>query len=139
MVDVDHFKRFNDTHGHVLGDHVLRMVAAKLAQVGGGGRAYRFGGEEFVVLFPGRRTGEVWSHLDALRRDIAAHSVVARDPLREKQAAQARSDRGKRVSVTVSVGVAERNSLSTTADAVLRAADCALYRAKDKGRNCLSR
>src|SRR5581483_1208107 len=138
MLDVDHFKQFNDTHGHALGDHVLRMVAAKLEQVGGGGRAYRFGGEEFTVVFPGRHVHEVWSQLEALRAEIATHGIVARHPLRDKEAAERRGSSGKGVSVTVSVGVAERNDRLTSPDDVLRAADHALYRAKDKGRNCLS-
>ena len=54
MVDVDHFKRFNDRYGHDVGDQVLRMVAAKLAKAPGGGRAYRYGGEEFALLYPGK-------------------------------------------------------------------------------------
>jgi GGDEF domain-containing protein len=53
-VDIDHFKRFNDTFGHDVGDQVLRLVASKLARVGCGGLAYRCGGEEFVILFPGK-------------------------------------------------------------------------------------
>ncbi len=51
MTDVDHFKKFNDTYGHDVGDDVLKLVASKLAQVTGGGRAYRYGGEEFAVVF----------------------------------------------------------------------------------------
>jgi diguanylate cyclase (GGDEF)-like protein len=52
MLDIDHFKRFNDTYGHAVGDQVLKMVAAKLRQVKGGGRAFRYGGEEFTLVFP---------------------------------------------------------------------------------------
>jgi len=55
VVDIDHFKLFNDTYGHDTGDQVLRMVASRLARVTGGGRAYRVGGEEFSILFPARR------------------------------------------------------------------------------------
>ena len=57
MVDVDHFKNFNDTYGHDTGDQVLRMVAAKLARVGGGGKAFRYGGEEFAIVFPHKTAG----------------------------------------------------------------------------------
>jgi len=57
MVDIDHFKRCNDTYGHDTGDQVLRMVASRLARVSGGGQAYRCGGEEFAILFSGKRTG----------------------------------------------------------------------------------
>ncbi|MDP0971523.1 diguanylate cyclase, partial [Klebsiella pneumoniae] len=54
ITDVDHIKRFNDTHGHDVGDQVLRLVASKLSKVNGGGRAYRYGGEEFAVVFAGK-------------------------------------------------------------------------------------
>lgn len=53
MVDVDHFKPFNDKHGHDVGDQVLKLAATELAGVRGGGTAYRYGGEEFTILFPG--------------------------------------------------------------------------------------
>jgi len=55
MLDVDHFKNFNDTYGHDVGDQVLKMVARKMMDVGGGGKAFRYGGEEFTILFAGRR------------------------------------------------------------------------------------
>src|SRR5712691_7528491 len=54
MLDIDRFKSFNDLYGHDVGDQVLRMIAARLAEIGGGGSAYRYGGEEFTVLFPGK-------------------------------------------------------------------------------------
>jgi len=144
MVDVDHFKHVNDVHGHELGDHVLRMIASKLARVGGGGRAYRFGGEEFAIVFPGRRTREAWPHLDALRRRIAAHPLVLRSPARDAAArghGRAGSDQAPdiTVQVTVSIGVAERGGTRTALpEQVLAAADRALYRAKQTGRNRLS-
>ena len=53
-VDIDHFKRINDNFGHDTGDQVLRLVASRLARVSGGGEAFRVGGEEFTILFPGR-------------------------------------------------------------------------------------
>src|SRR5437764_43322 len=72
VVDIDHFKRFNDTYGHDTGDQVLRMVASNLARVTGGGRAYRCGGEEFNILFPGKNTPDVLDHLERLRENIQA-------------------------------------------------------------------
>jgi diguanylate cyclase (GGDEF)-like protein len=69
-VDIDHFKRINDMYGHETGDQVLRMVAAKLAGVTGGGQAYRVGGEEFCILFPGKSVKEVQPHLELLRSVI---------------------------------------------------------------------
>jgi diguanylate cyclase (GGDEF)-like protein len=144
MLDVDHFKRFNDTHGHELGDQVLRMVAAKLERIGGGGRAYRYGGEEFIVLFPGKRLRDAWPQLEGLRNAIARHQVVVRGEDRPEHtpgavpAAYTRRPYAT-VSVAVSIGVAERDAGLSTPSEVLRAADKALYRAKEKGRNRLSR
>ena len=134
MVDVDHFKQFNDVYGHELGDHVLRMVAAKLRRVGGGGRAYRYGGEEFTLVFPGRRIPDVWPHLEVLRQHIGTHAVV----LRSLHRAEPGQSGSQGVHVTVSMGVAERNDRHATPSSVLRAADKALYRAKDKGRDRVS-
>ena len=79
MCDVDHFKRFNDTYGHDAGDQVLRMVAAKLSQVGGGGRAFRYGGEEFLVVFRGRSAREAEPFVESLRRSIADAGFVLRE------------------------------------------------------------
>src|SRR5258708_17619677 len=80
MVDIDHFKRCNDTYGHDTGDQVLRMVAARLARVSGGGQAYRCGGEEFANLFSGKTTVEVLEHLEKLRADIEGSTLRLRGP-----------------------------------------------------------
>lgn len=143
MVDIDHFKRFNDAHGHELGDQVLRMVGTKLARIGAGGRAYRYGGEEFIVLFPGKGLHDARPHLEALRNAIYSHPVVVRAQDRPVQAlvpaptsASARTDTS--VSVTVSIGIVECNARLGTPAEMLRAADKALYRAKQKGRDRIS-
>ncbi|GFM38551.1 GGDEF domain-containing protein [Desulfovibrio psychrotolerans] len=129
MCDIDHFKKFNDTYGHDVGDDVLRMVAGHLARVTGGGRAYRYGGEEFTVLFPKATAAEAVPHLDALRQSIAGAEFRIRGPLPKKA-------RGKSVvSVTMSVGVAERTDEAATTEAVIKRADNALYKAKKAGRN----
>lgn len=144
MVDVDHFKQFNDSYGHELGDQVLKAVASHLARVGGGGRAFRYGGEEFAILFPGVELKAALPHLEALRQSIEAYRIALRAPDRpRKPKGEKRRPGGWRdrrsVSVTVSIGVAERNERLATAQAVLEAADRALYRAKEKGRNQVSR
>src|SRR5207249_3136060 len=113
MVDVDHFKRINDSHGHDVGDQVLKMVAAKLAQVGGGGRAYRYGGEEFAVLFPGKSAPECLAELEALRQVVEEAKFILRSRIRSKRKKEKiLSDRGpgQRVPVTVSIGVAEMHA-----------------------------
>ncbi len=85
MVDIDHFKRCNDTYGHDTGDQVLRMVAGRLARVTGGGQAYRCGGEEFAIIFPGKTAEEILDHLEKLRGDIEASSFRLRGEDRRQE------------------------------------------------------
>ena len=138
MVDVDHFKAFNDRHGHDVGDQVLRLVATKLRQTGGGARAFRYGGEEFTLVFRGRAVEDVRPHLDAVREAIAASEFVVRSADRPKKKPRrilpARRPL-KKLKVTVSIGAAERRDRSRPATEAVAAADAALYRAKDAGRN----
>jgi diguanylate cyclase (GGDEF)-like protein len=144
MVDVDHFKKLNDTHGHDVGDQVLRLVATRLARVGGGGRAFRYGGEEFSVLFPGKTAAEATPHMEALRAGIADYQMTVRSANRPWLSRMGKRHRGETtiaptlaVTVTVSVGIAERVGRSASPETVIRAADRALYRAKRSGRNRL--
>ncbi|HLT03972.1 MAG TPA: GGDEF domain-containing protein [Pseudomonas sp.] len=142
MSDVDHFKKFNDTYGHDVGDDVLRMVASQLRKVTGGGTAYRYGGEEFTVLFPGKSLEHCLPHLEALRRNIEQYQMALRDKNRPEDAAQGRQQRGRAgtspfVSVTISIGVAERSGEHREPEEVIKAADEALYKAKGAGRNCV--
>ncbi len=143
MVDVDHFKRFNDTYGHDVGDQVLKMVAGKLQGVGGGGRAFRYGGEEFTIVFPRRELADAVPHLEELRKAIASYQLRLRGADRPKKNQEGKQQRGSRgegetVSVTVSIGVAPSAEGRKPAE-VLKEADQALYRAKRGGRNRLSR
>src|SRR5258706_3683005 len=78
MIDIDRFKAFNDTHGHDIGDQVLKLVAARLAEVGGGGRAFRYGGEEFMVLFRGQHVADAMPHLEATRASVEAYKMTIR-------------------------------------------------------------
>jgi diguanylate cyclase (GGDEF)-like protein len=196
VVDIDHFKKFNDTYGHETGDEVLRMVAAKLAGVTGGGRAYRVGGEEFSILFPGKSSKEAMPHLELLRSVIevatfrmrggkerrgTARNPNASAPDSRTQVTRSKSEEGPDlrstdlrsndlrsqdrrgaerrarprrppaqrkktapavvepanhdISVTVSIGAAEPNARLRSVEQVIQAADQALYRAKQSGRN----
>jgi GGDEF domain-containing protein len=137
MVDIDHFKRFNDEHGHDVGDQLLRMVGARLREIGGGGRAFRYGGEEFAVLFPGKDLTESSMHLEALRRTIESAAFILRGPHRPPARPESPSPAGarRRIAVTVSIGAATAAAHGPRADDVVRAADAALYRAKQGGRN----
>ena len=138
MIDVDHFKRINDRHGHDVGDQVLKMIAAKLAQVPGGGKAYRYGGEEFAVIFAGRGAEECIPDLETLRQTVEDTRFILRARFRSKKKKEkvvAERGPGERVPVTVSIGIAERTDRSAKGDQVIKAADRALYRAKEGGRN----
>lgn len=134
MVDIDFFKKFNDTYGHDTGDQVLRMVASNLGQVAGGGKAFRFGGEEFTILFANKTREDVIPLLEELRKDIAKQKHTYR-----KKSKVTGKDKviSKQLSVTISIGVAEKNENYKTAEEVLKAADKALYKAKKNGRNCV--
>lgn len=148
MADVDHFKPFNDTHGHDTGDQVLKLVAARLAEVGGDGRAFRYGGEEFTVLFPHAGLDDALPHLEEIRASVEAYRMAVRSEDRPKDkelGARLRAlgedderAREKTLSVTVSIGAAGSWGAATPAQ-VLKAADEALYRAKRGGRNRVSR
>ena len=146
MVDVDHFKGFNDTHGHDIGDQVLRLVAGRLAQVGGGGIAYRYGGEEFCVIFPGRDADEAAIDLEAIRGSIERYRMAVRGEDRPKNPEEAAKLRGtkpespveKKLSVTVSIGASQPTESLPTPALVIKDADEALYRAKKGGRNRVS-
>jgi len=143
MLDIDHFKKFNDTHGHDVGDDVLKLVANKIAAVTGGGKAYRYGGEEFTIVFPGKDVDSCRPHLEAIRESIANYPLVIRNkaerPNSKKQGSSRRGQQAKHktVSVTVSIGVAARSDDLRTPEQVIKAADAALYKAKKQGRNCV--
>ncbi len=138
MVDIDHFKNFNDKYGHDTGDQVLQLVASKLARVSGGGRVFRYGGEEFTVVFPGLTKGEARPFLEFLRESVEQAGFALRSTKRprKKPDERRRKPRAPRtVSVTISIGVADNTKTHSTQKEVIKAADKALYRAKDSGRN----
>ncbi len=123
VTDIDHFKAFNDRHGHQVGDAVLRLVADKLKRsVKGRDTVARYGGEEFVLLLPQTGPADATRLADQLRAEIAKSRLVVRNR---------GHDLGK---VTISIGVATFEPGETT-DNCFRRADQALYKAKNTGRN----
>lgn len=138
MLDVDHFKKFNDTYGHDTGDAVLRMIAAKMKKIKGGGLAYRYGGEEFSIVFPGKKAADTEEYLEKLRQTIADMPFVVNRQGRRNNHQKNKRNKSKTVQVTVSIGIADSIDKKGTAWAILKLADTALYRAKKKGRNQLS-
>jgi diguanylate cyclase (GGDEF)-like protein len=126
MIDLDHFKRINDTYGHLTGDDVLAAVAVAISgSVRQGDTVGRFGGEEFVVLLPGLGHADVLGIAERVRVAVGELNVVI-----------STGNGTVRVSgLSVSIGVARHPDAGPTLDDVLRAADAALYRAKEAGRN----
>ncbi|RKT55894.1 GGDEF domain-containing protein [Saccharothrix australiensis] len=124
MVDVDHFKDINDTHGHQIGDAVLRRIAVALGGVVRRGDALgRFGGEEFAVLLPSVERAEALAIAERMRRQV--HEVVADD-----------GEGGTVGGLTVSIGIAVWPDVAEdTLEGLLAAADAALYEAKRQGRD----
>lgn len=135
MLDIDFFKKFNDTHGHDVGDQVLRMVAQKIKYVKGG-TAYRYGGEEFCVLFPTTDVELAAQSLEQVRQNVEDAQMKIRSKKRAKSNKKGRNARGtggsgEQVSVTISGGIAATRTKTNP----LKAADIALYQAKKQGRN----
>ncbi|MEZ8702905.1 GGDEF domain-containing protein [Vibrio cyclitrophicus] len=143
MVDIDHFKTFNDTYGHDIGDDVLKLVARLITETGGGARAYRYGGEEFTIIFKGKYADQVKADLQALISDIQNYDMIIRNTHERpddhevgmKKRGQS-SNPTEVVNVTVSIGVSD-STTTKHPEEVLKLADNALYKAKETGRNKL--
>jgi diguanylate cyclase (GGDEF)-like protein len=138
MIDIDKFKKFNDNYGHDVGDQVLRMVASRLAKAEGGGKAFRYGGEEFTLIFPGKTVNEASAFAEQIREGVSENPFVIRSTKRPRNKPDdmktaPRSVKGVRI--TISIGIAERDEKHDEPQEVLKAADQALLRAKKAGRN----
>lgn len=123
ICDIDHFKKVNDTHGHPVGDEVIKAVAAALSRVGAGNLfVARYGGEEFVTIFEGIEPADAAAQLDAIRKDLVTKQFSIRST------GQVLRD------ISFSGGVCGMRGRKE-ASAMLKGADKALYRAKEEGRN----
>lgn len=123
IFDIDHFKRFNDTFGHLFGDKVLKsMVEAVSSSLRKNDMLARFGGEEFIILFPRTNLNEAYEKVEYLRKMIAGHVIT---------------DKLVTATITVSFGVSSLKECALTENELLRTADDALYDAKMAGRNCV--
>jgi diguanylate cyclase (GGDEF)-like protein len=121
LLDIDHFKQINDTHGHAQGDAVLKALAAVLRQsVRQGDVLARWGGEEFIVFLPETRLPQAISLAERLRVAISEVRVACESGA---------------IALTASVGVAQLDERHATLDALIGSADEALYQAKEQGRN----
>lgn len=139
MVDVDHFKKFNDKYGHDIGDQVLKKLASQLRQVRGG-KAFRYGGEEFTVLFPNKNLHEARMFCNELCENVANSPFMLRNKKRPKTKKEdgsytRKQKEEKPLKITISIGLAERSQDFIKAEDVIKQADKALYKAKNNGRN----
>lgn len=138
MVDIDFFKKFNDTYGHDVGDDVLKLVAEQLNAIKGGGKAFRYGGEEFTILFANKTHDEILVYLEDVRKSIEKRAFTIRDKNRpkEKPEKKVKQKNLKKVKLTVSIGVAHAPTDGKTSQEIIKKADISLYKAKENGRNC---
>ncbi|HQM85947.1 MAG TPA: GGDEF domain-containing protein [bacterium] len=138
MTDIDHFKKFNDTYGHDTGDEVLKLVAKVISSVGGGGKAFRFGGEEFVIVFSGKTKEETAEHLENIREKLQNTPFTVRNRKNrskyKKTGKKSSNDSSKTVKITMSIGASDSRAEKTVAK-VMKKADQQLYKAKKTGRN----
>jgi diguanylate cyclase len=126
IADIDHFKRFNDTYGHQLGDQVLKLVARTLTHsVKGRDTPARYGGEEFAIILPQTRLKDASVVADQIRHTITRHKLVGRE------------SGGDYGTITVSLGASQYRPGESLGD-LIRRADAALYHAKRMGRNRVS-
>jgi diguanylate cyclase len=123
IIDIDHFKNFNDTWGHQIGDQVLRYVSSVIGRMGATPRlAARYGGEEFAIIFPSEGGRTAMAVLEEIRLEVSSRSLKRRSTNEDLGA------------ITVSAGYAERLAGESTMSLVERA-DAALYASKHAGRN----
>lgn len=140
MVDIDFFKKFNDTYGHDVGDEVLRFIAKELQKTSGNSRAYRYGGEEFTIVFANKTAQLALPFLEECRARINGLGFSLRKPNRPKdkkgKKARKSQNEAKKVSLSVSIGLSD-SSTTILSDEIIKNADKALYKAKESGRNCV--
>lgn len=134
MVDVDHFKKFNDTHGHQVGDDVLKVIAKLIGQTPKA-KAFRYGGEEFCLVFNNQTQEEVRLALELTRKSIENYDLYPKNINRNKKQ-RGKKNKAKPLHITASFGLAQHHS-SQRYEQVIERADKALYKAKERGRNCV--
>lgn len=132
MIDIDHFKQFNDKYGHDVGDEALRYVARTIDRTVEKGKFYRFGGEEFTLIYPKLAKEEVMVNLENVRRTIESNGFISHSARHKKK-------RKNKIKLTISIGVSDHRDPELRPYEVLKKADRGLYTAKKEGRNCIKR
>jgi diguanylate cyclase (GGDEF)-like protein len=131
LIDIDGMKRVNEAHGYAVGDQILRIVARKITNLSGDGKAFRYDGNRFAVVFHDKSVADVLPHLEELRQAVAASPVT----LPGRRRLFRKPDPPTQIPVTVSIGAAERDERRATPEQVMKAVEIALTRAKHDGRN----
>ncbi len=137
--DIDHFKKFNDTYGHDVGDEVLKLVARELSKTGGQAEVFRWGGEEFALIFNAKDAAHATHYTDKVRQNIQAQAFILRSKSRpqSKPKEPKPAEKKEALHITMSFGVAQKQHAQQTPHDVLKEADKKLYQAKESGRNCV--
>lgn len=135
MVDVDYFKKFNDTYGHQVGDDVLKVIAKIISRTPNA-NAFRYGGEEFCLVFSKSAQEDVMQALELTRKNIEEYALYPKS-LERKKNKRGQKTKTKPLHITASFGVCQQ-STNDTYERVIERADKALYKAKQRGRNCVS-
>ncbi len=142
MIDVDKFKSINDKYGHKSGDQALQLIASNLAAMKGNAKVFRFAGDEFAAIFPGKKVEEAAVFLEEFRKNVFESKFIIRTPKRKYNSDKDRNkntpNKVKTARLSVSIGVAEKDKDSKTALKVLKKADKNLYKSKKAGRNKVS-
>ncbi len=137
LADIDRFKKINDKHGHDVGDQVLRFVASQLSKASAGS-VYRYGGEEFVIVYERIEKDETRGAGDELRQAVSSREFILRGkdrPRKRPSSPRAKKEKNPRIKVTISIGVAHNDDPGIPPHEIMEKADKAMYGAKKAGRN----
>jgi diguanylate cyclase (GGDEF)-like protein len=138
MIDIDHFKKFNDSYGHDQGDDVLRLVS-RVLESALGDKVYRYGGEEFAAIFQGVSAKDAKAEAEQARSNLAKIRFIIRTQKGKDRKVENRGKvkGAKSVKVTISIGLSNFSKHADCPEKVIKRADSALYKAKKNGRNCV--
>jgi diguanylate cyclase (GGDEF)-like protein len=141
LVGIDQAKELTDRYGRGIGDQAFRLIAAKLARVGGGGKAFYYAGEECAILFPGKSTSETMLALEEFRKAVEASTflLLRRRSIVETTRQSRRTGADEQIAMTVSIGVASTGEEKVAPAAVIRSAYQALHQASQEGGNQVKR
>lgn len=143
MVGVDLVKQTNNKYGYRVGDQALQKISTELQEIGGGSKAFRFAGDKFTVIFPGKNATEAVQYLEKFRASLCISTFIVRNKMRKKASIsdrkKQRNKNEKTIRLSVSIGVANKDKQNNVPEKVLKKADMLLYESKKAGRNRITK